>query len=248
MLGPLATFALPVVAMIAFWWEDWPGTRLKAPLSGVLNTALVIAGGVALTLTGQLVVGHANLRGIVRRHTEPAQLADVPGHDAARRRILRGHVATDSRERGMAAPSPRPDLVRPGSPPRRVGDRVDAVPAARSHSSETNQRVVFPDRRPADRRGVRCDANRGRAMAGHLLRRVARMAIRSPIQKGRASCRREHHHDGGRHRDVPRPPHCDRAQSAYRERRRRICADGRPLLRNAVRGARAIRGAPAKDD
>src|SRR5436189_50092 len=31
-LGPLSTFGLPVVAMIAFWWEDWPGTRLKAPL------------------------------------------------------------------------------------------------------------------------------------------------------------------------------------------------------------------------
>ena len=23
--GPLATFALPAVAMIAFWWNDWPG-------------------------------------------------------------------------------------------------------------------------------------------------------------------------------------------------------------------------------
>src|SRR4051794_4476840 len=29
-LGPLSTFALPVVAMIAFWWEDWPGTQLHA--------------------------------------------------------------------------------------------------------------------------------------------------------------------------------------------------------------------------
>jgi hypothetical protein len=63
-LGPLSTFALPVVAMIAFWWEDWPGTRLKAPLSGFLNTVLVIAGGVVLTSIGQLVVGHGNLRGI----------------------------------------------------------------------------------------------------------------------------------------------------------------------------------------
>ena len=39
-LGPLSTFGLPVVAMIAFWWEDWPGTRLKAPLSGLLDTVL----------------------------------------------------------------------------------------------------------------------------------------------------------------------------------------------------------------
>jgi hypothetical protein len=63
-LGPLSTFALPVVAMIAFWWEDWPGTRLKAPLSGFLNTVLVISGGVVLTFIGQLVVGHGNVRGI----------------------------------------------------------------------------------------------------------------------------------------------------------------------------------------
>jgi hypothetical protein len=24
-LGPLATFLLPAVAMVAFWWNDWPG-------------------------------------------------------------------------------------------------------------------------------------------------------------------------------------------------------------------------------
>ena len=81
-LGPLTTFALPVVAMIAFWWEDWPGTRLKAPLSGVLNTALVIAGGVALTFIGQLVVGHANLRGIFDAtpspHSSPTFPATMP--------------------------------------------------------------------------------------------------------------------------------------------------------------------------
>ena len=29
-LGPLVTFSLPLVAMVAFWWEDWPGTRLRA--------------------------------------------------------------------------------------------------------------------------------------------------------------------------------------------------------------------------
>ena len=34
--------------MIAFWWEDWPGTRLRAPLSGFFNTVLVIAGSVRL--------------------------------------------------------------------------------------------------------------------------------------------------------------------------------------------------------
>jgi hypothetical protein len=63
-LGPLSTFALPVVAMIAFWWEDWPGTRLQAPLSGLLDTVLVVIGALILTLLGQFVVGHLDLRGV----------------------------------------------------------------------------------------------------------------------------------------------------------------------------------------
>jgi hypothetical protein len=33
-LGPLSTFALPAVAMIAFWWNDWPGSHLTAPGPG----------------------------------------------------------------------------------------------------------------------------------------------------------------------------------------------------------------------
>jgi hypothetical protein len=63
-LGPLSTFSLPVVAMIAFWWEDWPGTQLHAPLSGIIDTVLVIVGGVLLTLLGQVVVGRLNIGGV----------------------------------------------------------------------------------------------------------------------------------------------------------------------------------------
>src|SRR3954447_5511059 len=81
-LAPLSTFALPVVAMIAFWWEDWPGARLKAPLSGFLNTVLVIAGGVVLTFIGQLVVGHGTVRGIFDAtpgpHSSPTFPATMP--------------------------------------------------------------------------------------------------------------------------------------------------------------------------
>jgi hypothetical protein len=77
-LGPLSTFALPVVALIAFWWEDWPGTRLKAPLSGFLNTVLVIAGGVVLTFIGQLVVGHGSVRGIFDSTPVPHSSSTFP--------------------------------------------------------------------------------------------------------------------------------------------------------------------------
>jgi hypothetical protein len=63
-LGPMSTFGLPVIAMIAFWWEDWPGTVLRPPLSGLTNTVLVAVGGIALTVAGQAVVAHVDLRGI----------------------------------------------------------------------------------------------------------------------------------------------------------------------------------------
>ena len=29
-LAPIVTYSLPLVAMVAFWWEDWPGTRFRA--------------------------------------------------------------------------------------------------------------------------------------------------------------------------------------------------------------------------
>ena len=51
-LGPISTFALAAVAMIAFWWNDWPGSRLTTPWTGLIDTVLVAAIGVALTIAG----------------------------------------------------------------------------------------------------------------------------------------------------------------------------------------------------
>jgi hypothetical protein len=63
-IGPMSTFALPVIAMIAFWWEDWPGTILRPPLTGLVDTVLVALGGILLTIAGQAVVDHVDLRGV----------------------------------------------------------------------------------------------------------------------------------------------------------------------------------------
>jgi hypothetical protein len=63
-LGPLSTYALPVIAMIAFWWDDWPGTILRAPLRGLADTLLVMGGGVVLTIAAQAAVAHADLNGV----------------------------------------------------------------------------------------------------------------------------------------------------------------------------------------
>jgi hypothetical protein len=63
-LAPLSTFALPAIAMIAFWWNDWPGSRFRAPFAGLLDTLLVILSAVVLTTLAQLVVGRIDFRGI----------------------------------------------------------------------------------------------------------------------------------------------------------------------------------------
>lgn len=74
LLAPITTFAIPVVAMIAFWWEDWPGTMLRGGWAGLYDTAIVVVGGVALTVLGQWVVRGGDVRGV---------FAAGPGHPAA---------------------------------------------------------------------------------------------------------------------------------------------------------------------
>jgi hypothetical protein len=63
-LGPLVTASLPVLIMVAFWWEDWPGTRLGPNLAGWADTLLIAAGGVGLTAAAQAVAGGLDLRGM----------------------------------------------------------------------------------------------------------------------------------------------------------------------------------------
>ena len=63
-LGPISTFALPVVAMVAFWWNDWPGSRLTTPWAGLIDTVLVAAAAVVLTIAGQAVVERSDVRGV----------------------------------------------------------------------------------------------------------------------------------------------------------------------------------------
>ncbi|HKN54850.1 MAG TPA: hypothetical protein VJX66_20285 [Amycolatopsis sp.] len=57
LLGPVVTFALPLVAMIAFWWEDWPGTLARGGWSGLSDTAIVVAGGLLLAAVGRAIGG-----------------------------------------------------------------------------------------------------------------------------------------------------------------------------------------------
>jgi hypothetical protein len=63
-LGPIATFALPAVAVIAFWWNDWPGARLSPPWTGLTDTILATAAAVGLTIAGQAIVERPDVRAV----------------------------------------------------------------------------------------------------------------------------------------------------------------------------------------
>jgi hypothetical protein len=81
-LGPISTFALPVIAVIAFWWEDWPGTMWRPPITGLVDTLLVTIGGLVLTIAGQAVVSHVDLQGVfdptLDSHHAPTFPATMP--------------------------------------------------------------------------------------------------------------------------------------------------------------------------
>jgi hypothetical protein len=77
-LAPLVTFALPVVAMVAFWWEDWPGTRLRATWSGWGDTVLIAVAAIVLTGIGQAIAGHLDLRGIFDPTPGPGHVPTFP--------------------------------------------------------------------------------------------------------------------------------------------------------------------------
>ena len=63
-LGPMTVFAVSGVAMIGFWWNDWPGSRLNKPWTGLTDTALIIVGGVVLTIAGEAIIERPDIRAV----------------------------------------------------------------------------------------------------------------------------------------------------------------------------------------
>ncbi|AWS42877.1 hypothetical protein [Streptosporangium sp. 'caverna'] len=60
-LAPVTTFALPAIAMVAFYWEDWPGSSLRAGWAGLTDTLLLVAAAPVLSVAGQAVVAEVDL-------------------------------------------------------------------------------------------------------------------------------------------------------------------------------------------
>lgn len=63
-LGPISTCSLPAIVLVAFWWNDWPGTTLRSPLGGLIDTLLVVVASIAFTVAAQAIVAHVDLRGV----------------------------------------------------------------------------------------------------------------------------------------------------------------------------------------
>ncbi|MCW2909176.1 MAG: hypothetical protein JWL68_3965 [Actinomycetia bacterium] len=77
-LGPISTFALPAVAMVAFWWNDWPGSRLTTPWTGLIDTVLVAAAAVVLTIAGQAIIERSDVRAVFEANPGPGIPATFP--------------------------------------------------------------------------------------------------------------------------------------------------------------------------
>ncbi|GGJ74935.1 hypothetical protein GCM10011583_03020 [Streptomyces camponoticapitis] len=78
LFGPLITFALPAVAMVAFWWEDWPGSRLRPGWSGLTDTVFIAAAAILLAMAGQAFIGHLDFDGIFDPTPGPGHAALFP--------------------------------------------------------------------------------------------------------------------------------------------------------------------------
>ena len=77
-VGPITTFALPAVAMVAFWWNDWPGSRLTTPWTGLIDTGLVAAAALVLTIAGQAIVERPGIRAVFEANPGPGVPATFP--------------------------------------------------------------------------------------------------------------------------------------------------------------------------
>jgi hypothetical protein len=65
-IGPMLIFAMPVVFMTIFWWEDWPGSKLRPGWTGWIDTLLIVVAALGLTALGQVVVERFDVRGIIQ--------------------------------------------------------------------------------------------------------------------------------------------------------------------------------------
>jgi hypothetical protein len=64
--------------MVAFWRNDWPGSRLTTPWAGLVDTVLVVAASVVLTIAGQTIVERSDIRAVFQASPGPGAPATFP--------------------------------------------------------------------------------------------------------------------------------------------------------------------------
>src|SRR6266849_3649793 len=64
--------------MVAFWWNDWPGSRLATPWTGLIDTVLVAAAAVVLTIVGQAIIERSDVRAVFEASPGPGIPATFP--------------------------------------------------------------------------------------------------------------------------------------------------------------------------
>ncbi|WP_433362285.1 hypothetical protein ACQPZX_30055 [Actinoplanes sp. CA-142083] len=77
-VGPIVTFGLPAVALIAFWWDDWPGVRLPGVWAGVTDTLIAAVAAVVFTILGQAVVDRVDFGAMLNPFPGPGRTATFP--------------------------------------------------------------------------------------------------------------------------------------------------------------------------
>jgi hypothetical protein len=77
-LAPIVLFAMPVIFMTIFWWEDWPGSKRRARQTGRLDVLFIGLAAIYLTALGQVVVAHFDLRSIFDPRVGPGRVPTFP--------------------------------------------------------------------------------------------------------------------------------------------------------------------------
>jgi hypothetical protein len=238
-LGPMSTFALPAVAMIAFWWNDWPGSKLTTPWAGLIDTVLVVAASVVLTIAGQAIVERSDVRAVFEANPGPGVPATFPVTLA-----LAGAAFTAMLQLSLVCerwPLGRIGRLRSGlaalalSWAAGIGAYLPVRQPRRRTSRRARRGRAAQPRRRHLRTRLRRGAHRRRPLAGGVLHRPARLARQHDHPPPASPARRQRPHTRPRRTDLPSAPQPGPLAASRHQRGLRMCHQRRAHRGHAVR-------------
>ena len=180
-LGPLVTYSLPLIALVAFWWEDWPGHAAARQLVG-LGGHRADRGRGAVVLTARRAGRSPAGSTCARSSTRPGgRVPTFPATLPLGGRRVRGHAPGHAGRRGLAAAAP----ARASSAVRSRwccrGRSRSPLPRRSWRSTPPPGSGVSARSGPVAGRGLRRRARLHRRMAGAVLRRSGADWPTSPV-------------------------------------------------------------------